>query len=120
MYEVKANPEQNYLYILIKGLMDPAEAQAFVAAVIAEGQKLKPGFAIINDISEARVTSPESAEVIKQAQVALFQQGASKVIRVVSSGAATTLLQFSRTQREANAAYESYVAASLDDALRMV
>ncbi len=76
MYETRAHTDRNYLYILIKGLMYMDEAEQTVAAVIAEGQKLKPGFAIINDISEARPTSPEIAEVIKKAQVALFQRGA--------------------------------------------
>jgi hypothetical protein len=120
MYETKAHTDANYLYICIKGLMYLPEAEEAVAAVIAEGKKLRPGFAIINDISEARPTSPEIAEVIKKAQVALFGMGAVRVIRIVNSAGAATHLQFARTQRESNAAYESHIAASLDDALSLL
>ncbi len=119
MYETKAHADRNYLYILIRGLMYLPEAEEAVAAVIAEGEKLKPGFTIINDISEARPTSPEIAEVIKKAQTALFTMGATRVIRIVGEAAATHL-QFARTQRESNAAYASEVAASLEEALTMI
>jgi len=120
MYETKAHPERGYLHIRIVGLMHMSEAEEAVAAVLAEGRKLARGFAIINDISEARPTSPEVSERIKEAQAALFQMGASKVIRVVSPDAATTMLQYARTQREAHAGYESYLAVSLEDALGLL
>jgi four helix bundle protein len=101
-------------------VMHMPEAQEAVAAVIAEGKKMRRGFAIINDITEARPTSPEIAEVIKTAQTALFALGATKVIRIVGPEAAATSLQFARTQRESHAAYESYIAATLEDALKLL
>jgi hypothetical protein len=120
MYETKAHVDANYLYIRLRGLMQMPEAEAATAAVIAEARALKPGFAIINDISEARPTSPEIAEVIKTAQRALFGMGAKRVVRIVGAGAAATSLQFARTQRESNAAYESHIAATLEDALELL
>lgn len=119
MYETKAHSDHNYLFIRIQGLFHGPEAEEAAAAVVSEGAKLKSGFTIINDISEAHPTSPENAELIKTVQSALFRMGAVRVIRIVRD-AASTGLQFARTQREAHAGYESHVAASLEDALRLL
>ncbi len=117
MYETKAHADENYLYFCLKGLMYKAEAEEAVAAIVAEGAKLKPGFTVINDASEARPSSPEVAEVIKTAQTQLFTMGATKLIRVVANA---TKMQLARMARETNAAYETHIAASLDDALELL
>ena len=120
MYETKAHTDENYLYIRIIGLMQQPEAEECVAAVIAEGKKLAPGFSIINDISKAQPTSPEIAEVIKKGQTALFAMGAKRAVRIVGAGAAATSLQFARTHREAHVGYEAHIAGTLDDALAIL
>jgi hypothetical protein len=117
MYETKAHADENYLYFCLKGLMYRAEAEEAVAAIVAEGTKLKPGFTVINDISEARPSSPDIAEVIKKAQTALFSMGATKLIRVVANA---TKMQLARMQRESSAAYETHIATSLEDALDLL
>jgi len=120
MYETKAHADESYLYIRLVGMMQQAEAEECVAAVIAEGKRLRPGFSIINDITEARPTSPEIAEIIKKGQTALFAMGARRVIRIVGPGAAATSLQFARTQRESHVGYESHIAGTLEDALAIL
>ncbi len=117
MYETKAHAEENYLYFCLKGLMYRAEAEEAVAAIVAEGGKLKPGFTVINDLSEVRPSSPDIAEFIKTAQTQLFTMGATKLIRVVANA---TKMQLARMARETSPNYESHIATSLDEALELL
>jgi hypothetical protein len=118
MFQTKADIDRNYLYISFEGMARLEEGQAAVKAVLAEAGKLKPGFAIINDLTKARPTIPEVAEMLKGAQLSLFKMGAKKVIRILSKEAIVTKMQFSRTQEDAKADYATIEVASMGDALK--
>jgi hypothetical protein len=120
MYEAKAHWSLNYLYIRIDGLLTLPESKAAAAAVLNEARKLQAGFAIVNDITTARANSQEITEIMKRAQATLMKLGARKVIRIVSPASAGAILQFARTQREATATYETHLATSLAEALRLL
>ncbi len=118
MFETKADMGRNFLYISFDGMARVEEGQAAVKAVLKEAGKLKPGFAIINDLSKARPTNSEVAEMLKGAQLSLFKMGAKKVIRILSKEAIAAKLQFQRTQREVSAAYEAVEVTSMADAIK--
>jgi hypothetical protein len=120
MYETHSNIELNYLLIVIRGRLDRASAEALVASFAGHVQKLRPGFSIINDLSEARPAHDDVVQVMKAGQHAMFVAGAARVIRVIADGSAASSLQFSRTQREMNVGYEARVVPTMAEALRVV
>jgi hypothetical protein len=119
MFEAKAHPQDRYLYVRLAGVLTMREAREGTALVVAEAKKLKPGFSIIADISEARPNSPEVADVIKTGQQAVFEMGAARSIRIVGIAGAASL-QLSRTQRESQSTYVVLQAPTLNEAIRMV
>jgi len=117
VFEVTVEPRRNCLIITLKGFMKNQEAEEAAREVMNQARQLEPGFTVVNDISEFKPTTPESAENIRKAQAFVARRGVSRVIRVVGR-ALVTEMQFRRTQREAAADYEVVEVATLDDALR--
>jgi hypothetical protein len=120
MYETHSNIELNYLLIVIRGRLDRAAAEAIVASFAGHVQKLRPGFSLINDLSEARPAHDDVVDVMKAGQRQMFVAGAARVIRVIADGSAASSLQFSRTQREMNVGYEVKIVSTMAEALRVV
>lgn len=119
MYEVALEPRRNCLVVTLKGFIKDQEAEEAAREVMSLAKELEPGFTVINDISEFKPTTPESAENIRKAQAFVSRLGVERVIRVVGA-ALVTEMQFRRTQREAGADYEVIEVASIEDAKRMV
>jgi hypothetical protein len=120
MYETRADIELNYLFIGIRGRLDRAQAQALVADFTIAVRTLRPGFTIVDDLSEARAACDDVVEVMKAGQRAMFLAGAARAIRVIAEGSAASSLQFSRTQREMQVGYEVKVVSTMAEALRLV
>jgi len=119
MYDIKADVIKNCLFITLKGFFQPDEAKVAADKVISEAEKLGTGFTIINDISEFKPASEEAAAHIKRAQGAVAQKGVKKVIRIVGASVLGKF-QFSRTQKEVHAGYESFEVATMEDALKLL
>ncbi|MGA2368708.1 MAG: hypothetical protein ABSF74_09110 [Dehalococcoidia bacterium] len=79
---------------------------------IVEVKKLKPGFDIINDISECKPATIKGIEEIKRAQLVIKEGGVRRVIRIV--GHSVTEGQFARKSQEAG--YEADTAPSIAEA----
>ena len=109
------NPEKSSRRSLGSPLSFPEAA----AKVLSEAEMLTPGFTIINDISDFKPTTASAAEEIKKTQAALFQKDIGKVIRIVGKSVIASM-QFSRTQREAEALYEVIEVSSMDEALKLL
>jgi hypothetical protein len=118
MYKTKTSIDRNYLYVSFDGMLKMEEGQAAVREVIENAKNLRPGFAIINDLTKARPTTPDVTEELKRAQATLFKMGAKKAIRIVPKSAVVAKLQFQRVQQDAKAAYETVDVESLEDAIR--
>jgi hypothetical protein len=91
---------------VLSGFFQDAEMGPIADKCIAETQKLKAGFDVINDISEFKPATPKGADEIKRAQLFVKQFGVRKVIRVVGE-AVLTQAQFDRQSKSAGYAADT-------------
>ncbi len=115
--EVRADIAKNRLYMIVGGFFTDEEMVKAVDQVIEGIKKLKPGFDIINDISEFRPATPQGAEEMKRAQLFAKSAGVGRVIRIVKS-AVLGQMQFTRKSKEAG--YAGETAASIREAEEML
>lgn len=78
---------------------------------------LKPGFTVINDISQYTVSGPEVAELITVGGKKLIDRGMKRLIRIVGESAIAQM-QFQRTSKHAG--YQAHTVASLEEAERLL
>jgi hypothetical protein len=114
---IKADLWKNRLYLVLQGFFSDEEAKEVADKTIQEIRKLKPGFDIINDISNYKPMSQRGADEIKRAQIVAFQCGVGRVIRVVPT---TTIgaMQFARKSKEVG--YDAELAPSIEEAENML
>jgi hypothetical protein len=98
--------------------MSDDEARNVADRIIVEIRKLRPGFAIINDISELKPASPAATEHLRRAQEASVSKGCGRVIRVVGTQAITQM-QWSRTLKAAHHG-GAETATTFEEALEML
>ncbi len=118
MYIVRADSSTNRLYITLKGFLSESEARDAADAIILETTRLAPGFVVLVDITEFK---PEAGSVtvhIKRAQLAAYQAGAKKVIRIVNN--VISEMQFRRLQHEVGAQYETIEVSSVEEAEQLL
>jgi hypothetical protein len=83
-FHARADLVRNRLYVTMKGFISTeAEMEQNVRTVIAETQKLRPGFVMISDISEMKATTPAGAHLMKRSMEAYKRQGIARIIRIV-------------------------------------
>ena len=112
-YDIKANTAKNRLYLKLAGLMGEAEARKVHDAILAEIRKLKPGWAVVNDISELKPADEKATEHLRRAQEASAKAGLSRVVRVVGAQAITNL-QWNRTLQQAQGVRADVVGSVAD------
>jgi hypothetical protein len=117
MYQVKTNTHKNRLYVTLSGYMNATETKAAADAVVAAVRILKPGFGVINDISQFRPVSPEAAQEIERAQRFSREAGMGRVIRITGDNALTSM-QFGRVSKAAG--YQMDTARSVAEAERLL
>jgi hypothetical protein len=117
MLEVKAHTAPNYLLIRVVGPMTRADIVA--ANMLLESAKLRRGFTVVTDLSQARASDESASELVKEIQRGFAKQGCARVIRVIGERSASAALQFSRTTREGGIEYDVVVVATLDAALKI-
>jgi hypothetical protein len=116
MFEIKADSKLNLLVLRLEGFMTDDQLKQASDKCIAEAGKLKPGFTVINDISQMKPASPTGAEHIKRAQTSVIGKGVGKIIRVTENQ--ISKMQFNRTSKEVG--YNAVEVTSLDEAYRLV
>jgi len=116
--EVRADLVRNRLYMRMTGFMSEADARQAADAVIAEMGKLRPGFAIINDIRGLKPASPAASDQMQRTQEAAVKFGYSRAIRVVGDQLITHM-QWSRTLKAAHG-HEIETATTVEEAERML
>lgn len=117
-YDIRANSLKNRLYIRMVGAMTDDEAKKVAATIIDEIKKLRPGFAVINDISGLKPAGEKASEYLRGAQEASVKRGSGRVIRIVGSQAITQL-QWNRTLKETQG-IAAETAATLEEAERIL
>ncbi len=96
--DIHADIAKNRLYLVLDGFFQDDEIPKVADKCISEASKLKPGFDVINDISNFKPASPKGAEEIKRAQIFVKQNGVKRVIRVVGE-AVLAQAQFDRQSK---------------------
>lgn len=115
MHTVRADQQKNRLYITIAGMLDLKQAADAAGQCIAAAKTLRPGFDIVNDISQMKPGGDEVTAVIAKAQGEIGKLGPKRVIRVVGK-AAVAAMQMNRTAKEAHVAYNANIVATVGDA----
>lgn len=120
-YSIYANELKNRLYLILRGFFTDAEVHEAYEHTIAEIKKLRPGFDVINDISDFKPATTVGTEDIKRAQLFAKEHGANRIIRVVGKNkvaAGISAMQFSRTSRTAG--YEADIVATVEEAEKLL
>ena len=120
-YSIYANVSKNRLYLILHGFFTDDEVRKANERAIAEIKKLRPGFDIINDISDFKPATPVGAEDIKRSQIFANERGAKRIFRVVGKdmvASAIATMQFSRTSHTAG--YEADIVATVEEAEKLL
>ncbi len=83
MFSVRSDPGRNRLYITLVGHLEGLERQSAIKAILAEADKLAPGFGVVTDISELHASDPEGFKDLLRAKSGLRMKGVGPIIRVV-------------------------------------
>ncbi len=115
--EIHVDVGKNRLFIRIAGRLDEAEAPSICDSIMREMDRLRPGFALISDLSEAEPLGPVGVEQVKRLITGSRQRKVGKTVRIVGRSAQTAL-QFARTSKEYQ--HEPYLAFSREEAERLL
>ncbi len=116
-YEIRADIRKNRLYVTLRGFFNEADAKEMADKAIQEIKKLKPGFDVINDISNFKPGSQQSTEELKRAAIFMQQHGADRMIRVVP---ATTIGSMQFARNSGTVGYDVDIASSVEEAEEML
>ena len=116
--EIRADSIKNRLYLRLAGMMSDEDARKVAEKILAELPKLRPGFAVVNDISELKPASEVATEHLKRAQAASAKAGVKRVVRVMGKQSITNM-QWNRTLRDTQG-MNAEVVASLEEADRLL
>lgn len=113
---VRADRDQNCLYVTVEGFFDVDAAKTAADDVTREVAKLTRGFSVINDISQLKAASEEVAEEIERLLRVIDKAGAAKVFRVITQEATIAKLQHARLQRKTGVSYTVVEVGSVEEA----
>lgn len=119
-FSVRLDEAKQRLYVQVVGFLSESEAQAFSNEVITQGGKLRSGFAVITDLSQAQPFSETGALQVQRAQSFLQQQGMRRLIRVYDPHNILSKMQFERKGRDAGYTVRQESARSLAEAEKML
>ncbi|USZ68269.1 hypothetical protein NGM10_00665 [Halorussus salilacus] len=118
-YDVSADPKENRLYLELTGRLGEDRLQAAAREAVAEAERLREGFDIVNDLSGFSPPNPESAEAIKEAQAELMELGVDRVVRIVDEDT-STVVENAFKRRSRKVGYEGMSADSIEEAEQML
>jgi hypothetical protein len=116
-YTLKTDTQKNRLYLTLSGLMNDDETKKAADACIEAMKKLRPGFKVVNDISQFRPLTKEGVGHVKRVGELAVKLGMTATVRVMGISP-TALHQFQRVSKEAG--YTAYTAQSLEEAEAML
>jgi hypothetical protein len=98
-YEIRSNVTRNALFVRLEGFLTDTEAVEVADKVIAELERLRPGFDAITDITHFKPGSAKVASELMRTQQAYKAHGIRRVIRIVGESVVAKM-QFQRTGEE--------------------
>jgi hypothetical protein len=117
-YKVKVDTANNRFYLTVEGYITDAQAKACADESDPLLRRLRPGFAVISDITTAKPASPDGVLELMRTQTLAKELGMGRVIRVVPSETTMAVMQMARTAKEVG--YEAQFAASVEEAEKML
>ncbi len=115
--EIQADVGKNRLFIRIEGRLEDADAPGVGDAMIREMGRMRPGFAMISDLTHAEPLGPVGLEQFKRVLMAAREHKVGHTVRIVGRSAQTAL-QFARTSKKYQ--HEPYLAFSREEAERLL
>lgn len=115
--DIHANVGKNRIFIRIEGRIDDSQAKSVADSIIREMDRLRPGFDVVSDLTQAEPLGPEGVAQFKRILEAQRARKAGRAVRIVGKSAQTAL-QFARTSKEFQ--HEPYLAFSLEEAERLL
>jgi hypothetical protein len=113
--DIHADVGKNRIFIRIEGQVDNTQAKAVADAIIKEMDRLRPGFDVVSDLSNAEALGPESLAEFKRIVEAQRARKFGRAVRIVGRSPQTAL-QLARTSKEAQ--HEPHLAFSREEAER--
>ncbi len=115
--EIEADVGKNRIFIRVDGQLDDADAPGVGDAIIRQMDRMRPGFALISDLTRAEPMGPQGVEQLKRIITASRERRVGQMVRIVGK-ATQTALQFARTSKEYQ--HEPYLAFSREEAERLL
>jgi len=117
LFTVRADTAKNRLYVKLVGFFDYKEMKAATNATIEGAKKLKPGYDIVNDISDFKPVGPDTLKEIERGQVFFKKSGVRHTLRVEGK-AKLTNLQFIRVGKSLD--FEAEAVETLEEAEKLL
>ena len=115
--EIQADIGKNRIFIRVEGRLEDADAPGVGDAIIRAMDRMRPGFALISDLTQAEPMGPKGVEQLKRVITASRERHVGRTVRIVGKSAQTAL-QFARTSKEYQ--HEPYLAFSREEAERLL
>lgn len=116
-YTVHADPLKNRLYLSFIGFFSDPLMKEACTKIEQEVLRLKPGFSVITDISQAKPATQAGNQLIERTQRFIADHGVGNVVRITSPRSVIIQHQF---KRPSEGLYASRTASSLEEAERML
>jgi anti-anti-sigma regulatory factor len=106
---------KNRLYVRVQGRIDDAEVKSIADSIIKQMERLRPGFDVVTDLTQAEPLGPEGVVQLKRLVEAHLSRKSGRTVRIVGRSAQVAL-QFARTSKELQ--HEPYLCFSREEAER--
>jgi anti-anti-sigma regulatory factor len=106
---------KNRLFVRVEGRVDDSQAKSIADSIIKEMERLRPGFDMVTDLTQAEPLGPEGVAQFKRLLEAHRAKKAGRAVRIVGRSAQVAL-QFARTSKELH--HEPYLCFSRAEAER--
>jgi hypothetical protein len=116
-FTIRVDHDKNRMYLTLTGLMEDEETRAAADASIDAFKTLKPGFFVINDISNFRPLTKEGVAHVQRAGEVARKLGMRATVRVVGISP-TAHAQFQRAAKQGG--YTAYMAQSVEEAEKLL
>jgi hypothetical protein len=106
---------KNRLFIRIYGRLDDSKAESVADSIIQQMDRLRPGFDVVTDLTDAEPLGPEGVVQLKRVMEAHIARKSRRTVRIVGRSTKAAL-QFARTGKEFR--HEPYLCFSREEAER--
>lgn len=118
MIDIRVDKSKNRLFLKLSGFFNDDEVKEASDKLIQSLEDVKPGFDVINDISEFKPARQSALQYIADAQKAVYERKPGRVVRVSQN--VLSEMQFKKSQEAASADYELLKAGTVEEAEKLL